>query len=137
MQHDGYSAFGYGYYGYNNYYNNGWVNVGALPPGTGGGSVIDPQGDGRVVNGRGYTQVRSRESEPSSPRNSGGANGSAAGWSGNGAGAASSGGYSQGSSGSGSSGTSSGGDSGARTAVPRAAAIGEGFNEQRSVTHRQ
>jgi len=120
----GYSAFGYGYYGYNsyynNYYNNGWVNVGGLPPGTGGGSVIEPQGDGRAVNGRGYTQVRNRESEPSAPRSSGGANGSAAGWSGNSAGAASSGGYSQGSSGSGSSGgASSGGDSGARTAVPK------------------
>ena len=117
----GYSAFGYayGYYGYNNYYNNGWVNVG-VPPGTGGGGVIDPQGDGRVVNGRGYTQVRNRESEPSSPRSSGGANGSAAGWSGNSAGSASSSGYSQGSSGSGSSGgAASGGDSGARTAVPK------------------
>jgi hypothetical protein len=116
----GYSAFGYGYYGYNNYYNNGWVDVGVVPPGTGGGGVIQPQSEGRVVNGRGYTQVRSRDAEPSSPRSSGGANGSAAGWSGNGAGGASSSGYSQGSSGSGSSGgSSSGGDSGARTAVPK------------------
>ena len=90
------------------------------PPGTGGGGVIQPQAEGRVVNGRGYTQVRSREAEPSSPRSSGGANGSAAGWSGNSGGAASSSGYSQGSSGSGSSGgSSSGGDSGARTAVPK------------------
>ena len=113
----GYSAFGYGYYGYNNYYNNGWVDVGAYPPGTGGGGgVVQPQSEGRVVNGRGYTQVRSREAEPSSPRSSG-ANGSAAGWSGNGAGASSSG-YSQGSSGS-SGGASSSGDSGARTAVPK------------------
>jgi len=118
----GYSAYGYDYYGYNRYNGGyggygGWVDVGGVPPGTGGG-VIEPQGDGRAVNGRGYTQVRSRESEPS-PRSNTGGNGSAAGWSGNG-GNASSGGYSQGST-SGSSGgsSSSGGDSGARTAVPK------------------
>ena len=122
----GYSALGYDAYGYyRNYgygaYPGGWVDVGSVvPPITsGGGGVIEPQSEGRVVNGRGYTQVRSRESEPSPRVNSGG-NGSAAGWSGNGGGA-SSGGYSQGSSNSGSSGgsSSSGGDSGARVAVPK------------------
>lgn len=119
----GYSPLlGYDYYGYNSYYRNGgyyggWVDVGAFPPGIVGTPV--EQAQGRVVNGRGYTQVRSRESEPAPRVNSGG-NGTAAGWSGNNGGA-SSGGYSQGSSSSGSSGggSSSGGDSGARVAVPK------------------
>jgi hypothetical protein len=120
----GYSPYGYDYYGYNRYYGNGayggWIGVGAVPPGTGSGIVVEPQGDGRAVNGRGYTQVRNRESEPS-PRVNSGSNGSAAGWSGNNGGA-SSGGYSQGgssNSGSGGGGSSSGGDSGARVAVPK------------------
>ena len=112
----GYSAYGYNYYGYNPYYNgyyNGWVPVSPIvPPGP-----VEPQGDGRAINGRGYTQVRNREAEPSPRVNSGG-NGSAAGWSGNNGGASSSG-YSQGGSSSGSSGGSSGGDSGARVAVPK------------------
>ncbi len=57
-------------------------------------------GEGRVVNGRGYTQIRNRESEPS-PRISGGGNGG--GWNGSGGGSGvSSGGYSSGSSSSGS-----------------------------------
>ena len=82
------------------------------------GSTIEAQGDGRAINGRGYTQVRSRDSE-GAPRVNSGGNGSAAGWSGN-SGGASSGGYSSGSSSSGSSGgSSSGGDSGARVAVPK------------------
>ena len=70
------------------------------------------------MNGRGYTQIRNRESEPS-PRISG--NGNGGGWSGGGTGGVSSGGYSSGSSSSGSSGGGSerGGDSGARVAVPK------------------
>lgn len=119
-----YSPFGYNYgynYGYNNYYNNGyyggWIGVGAYPPPTGG--AVEPQGEGRVVNGRGYTQIRNRESEPA-PRVNGGSNGSAAGWSGNNGGGVSSGGYSSGSSSSGSTGGgASSGDSGARVAVPK------------------
>lgn len=120
-----YSPFGYNYYGYSNYrYNNygyyggygGWVDVGQFPSVIGSGNPATPQGEGRVVNGRGYTQIRNRESEPA-PRVSGnGGNGS--GWSGSGGGGASSGGYSSGSSSSGSSG-GSGGDSGARVAVPK------------------
>ena len=120
----GYSPYGYDYYGYNNRqyandYYNGWVAVGAFPQQT--ATTIDPQGDGRAVNGHGYTQVRNRDSEPSAPRVNSGGNGSAAGWSGNSGGSATSGGYSQGSSSSGSSGgsSSSSGDSGARTAVPK------------------
>jgi hypothetical protein len=122
----GYAPMGYGYYGYNRFYGGngyygyggygGWVDVGGLPPQV-GGAPIEPQGDGRAVNGRGYTQVRSRDSE-GSPRINSGGNGSAAGWSSGGN--ATSGGYSSGSSSSGSSGgSSSGGDSGARVAVPK------------------
>lgn len=106
--------YGYGYYG--------WVDVGAFPAPTGQISTTEPQGVGRVVNGRGYTQIHDRQSEPS-PRVSQGSNGG--GWSGmgGGGGVSSSGGYSSGSASSGSSGgggsSSSGGDSGARVAVPK------------------
>ena len=112
----GYNYYGYGYnYPYSNY---GWIDVGQYPSGIGGvGTGGEPQGEGRVVNGRGYTQIRNRESEPS-PRISSSGNGG--GWSGGGGGV-SSGGYSSGGASSGSSGGSSGGggDSGARTAVPK------------------
>jgi hypothetical protein len=118
-----YSPFGYNYYGYNNYYNRygyygGWVDVGAIGPIVGSGNAAEPQAEGRVVNGRGYTQIRNRESEPA-PRVSGGGNGG--GWGGAGTSGVSSGGYSSGSSGSGSSGggSSPAGDSGARVAVPK------------------
>ena len=115
--YDRYNYYGYGYgYPYSNY---GWVDVGQFGGVGSGGGIAEPTGEGRVVNGRGYTQIRNRESEPS-PRISSSGNG--AGWSGSGGGV-SSGGYSSGSSSSGSSGgsggSSSGGDSGARTAVPK------------------
>jgi len=116
----GYNYYGYGYgYPYSNY---GWVDVGQFPGGigsVGGGGTAELQGEGRVVNGRGYTQIRNRESEPS-PRISSSGNGG--GWGGSGGssgGGVSSGGYSSGSSGGGSSSGSSGGDSGARVAVPK------------------
>lgn len=120
----GYSPLGYDYYGYNRYYGYGypgsnWVDIGSIPP-SNGGTAVD-SGEGRVVNGRGYTQIRNRETE-SAPRVSGGSNGGAAGWSGANAGSASSSGYSSGSassSGSSGGGSSSSGDSGARTAVPK------------------
>lgn len=109
--------FGYNGYGYNNYYpGGGWVGVNPGPTGTPVERV-----EGRVVNGRGYTQVRPRENEPAPVRTGrDGGNGSSAGWSGANSGGGSSGVSSQGYSG-GSSGSSSGssGDSGARTAVPR------------------
>jgi hypothetical protein len=119
-----YAPFTYGYYGYNNFYPyygyGGWVDVGPYPPITGGGGgTVTPQVEGRAVNGRGYTQIRDRQTE-SAPRVSGGNNGG--GWNGSGGGGVSSGGYSSGSSSGGSSGGSggsSGGDSGARTAVPK------------------
>jgi hypothetical protein len=116
-------GLGYNYYGYGSYpgyYYGGWVNIGQYPPSIGSGIPAEPQPEGRVVNGRGYTQIRNREAEPSSPRISG--NGNGGGWNGSG-GSATSGGYSSGSSSSGSSGggggASSGGDSGARVAVPK------------------
>jgi uncharacterized membrane protein YgcG len=110
-----YSFMSYGY-GYPYYPYYGWVNVGGLPPGTGsGGGTIEPQAQGRVVNGRGYTQIRDRQAEPPARVSNSGNGG---GWAGSG-GTASSGGYSSGSSSSGSSGGSSGGDSGARVAVPK------------------
>jgi hypothetical protein len=127
-----YSAYNYGFYPYggsyypNNYWNNGgWVAVN--PPGSGTGSITArPDGEGRVVNGRGYTQVRRSEPEPTVSRGTSRGDGSAAGYAGasgassGGSSGVSSGGYSSGSSGGGSSsGGSSSGDSGARTAVPR------------------
>ena len=66
-----------------------------------GGGTVTPQPDGRVVNGRGYTQIRDRGAEPAPRANSGNGNGTAAGWSGNSGGGVSSGGYSSGSSSSG------------------------------------
>ena len=109
-------GYGYGNYDYNsygNYYPNrgGWISVN---PGTDTGT---PQVEGRVVNGRGYTQVRPRESEPAPTRT--GSNGSSAGSSGSGSNGVSSQGYSGGSSGGSSGSSGSSGDSGARTAVPR------------------
>jgi hypothetical protein len=115
-----YSPFAYNYYGYGNYPYGGYGGWVVVPPVIGdGGTPSEPSGTGRVVNGRGYTQIRNRESEPS-PRITSSGNG--AGWSGSGGGGVSSGGYSSGSPSSGSSGGSggsSGGDSGARVAVPK------------------
>jgi hypothetical protein len=116
----GYGIYGYPYYGYNygyGYPNGGWVVVNPVPP---VGTVPPPApAEGRLVNGRGYTQIRDREAEPA-PRVSNGGNGTASGFN-SGGGNMSSGGYSSGSSSAGSSGgSSSGGDSGgARVAVPK------------------
>ena len=118
-----YNLCGYyypGYYAYYPYYNyGGWVPIGPTPPDSSGPS--GPAPEGRVINGRGYTQIRERSPEPVPIRTSGRGDGTAAGWSGNNGGnSGSSGVTSQGYSGgsSGSSGSSSG-DSGARVAVPR------------------
>jgi hypothetical protein len=105
----------YGYWGGGGYYpGGGWVVVNPDP------GPIEPTSHGRVVNGRGYTQVRPRNPEPTVSRNGGSrGDGSAAGYSGGGSSGGSSGvtssGYSNGTSGGGSS---SGGDGG-RTAVAR------------------
>jgi hypothetical protein len=113
-----YNGYNYGYGGYNGYYPTtygGWV---ALDP-----NAVSPatSTEGRVVNGRGYTQVRPREAEPSPVRSGNVGNGAA--HDGGGSSSSGSGGTSgvssQGYSGGSSGGSSSGGDSGARTAVPR------------------
>jgi hypothetical protein len=113
-----YSPFGYRYWGYfdHGYYNQGGYGF-VVVDGGGGGTVTPPSttGEGRVVNGQGYTRVRRNEPEPAIRVN----NGNGGGWgtastgnggssSGSGSSGVSSGGYS--------SGGSSGGD---RTAVPR------------------
>lgn len=111
--------YGNSYYSnYNNYGYYGWVNVGQFPT-VGSNINVEPQAEGRVVRGQGFTQIRNREAEPA-PRINAGGNGGA--WNGGGGGVSSGGGFSNGSSSSGStggSGSSSGGDSGARVAVPK------------------
>jgi len=133
-----YSPFGYTYFGrYSGlyvgagYYDGGFISSG----GRGGDTSIQPTGTGRVVDGRGYTQVRPRDASASSGLAGGGPGSStssassggsvsSAGYS-SGAASSSGGASSGGSSGGGgsgggssSSGSSSGGDGG-RTAVPR------------------
>jgi hypothetical protein len=109
-----YSPFAYRYGGFSPYYYGGgyFIDGGG---GGGGGNVNDrPSGQGRVVDGQGYTRVRPRE--PAVAVTSGG--GSTAGSSGGGG--SSSGGGSSGGGGVSTSGFSSGGGGdGGRTAQPR------------------
>lgn len=104
--------YGYGYQGYS-YGTGGWVIVDSGPT-----TPAQPALEGRVVNGRGYTQVRPREPETPGIRTGGGgangSNGANSGGSNNGSSSGTSGVSSGGYSG----GSSSGGDSG-RVAVPR------------------
>jgi hypothetical protein len=101
---------GYGPGYWNGYYNSSWwVANGPVNPSDGGGPA--PQGEGRVVNGRGYTQVTPVDASNIGSSN-GGANG---GWNGHqGASSGSGSGVSSG----GYSGGMSGGDGG-RLAMPR------------------
>lgn len=110
-----YGGYNYGYGGYSSYYPTygGWV---ALDPNA---SQTSTSSEGRAVNGRGYTQVRTREAEPSPVRSGNIGNGGSYNTGGGSSSGGSSGVSSQGYSGGGSSGGSSGGDSGARTAVSR------------------
>ena len=123
-----YAPFGYQYYGYYDpRYGPGYGWVPVAPP-----VVVapgDPDANGRVVNGEGYTRVRPREADPVRGNAGGGtidrsgsgsSGGSDSGGSSSGGGV-STGGYSGGSSGA--SGGSSGG--GGRTAVPRPPGGGE------------
>jgi hypothetical protein len=116
-----YSPFGYRNWGYLDpyfYYDRpGFVVV---DPGGGGGTGVGatPSGEGRVVDGRGYTRIRRNEPDPATRINNGTGN---SGWS-----TASTGNNGTSSSGSGSSGASPGGYSsggassgGDRVAVPR------------------
>jgi hypothetical protein len=119
-----YAPFGYQYYGYYDpRYGPGYGWVPVAPPVAGGS--VEPESNGRVINGAGYTRVRPREAEPT-PVNangdglvdrsgSGSSSGSGSGGS-NSGGGVTTGGYSGGG---GSSGGSSGGSGGTRTAVPR------------------
>lgn len=111
-----FSPFGYGYYGlyggYSDYYPGSVITIGVDP-------VPSPDsGNGRVINGVGYTRVRPREAQPADS-GGGGRSGTSS------SGRATSGGYSQGSGSStssvsgGSSGGSDGGAGGGRTAQPR------------------
>jgi hypothetical protein len=117
-----YSPFAYSYLGrFNPGFAWGYYDIlqgGELP-----GSVGPrPSGEGRVVDGQGYTRVRERGTDPRADgSNAGSSGGSASSSSGGGTVSTqgfSSGGSSGGSS-SGSSGGGGGGDSGGRTAVPR------------------
>lgn len=112
-----YAPFGYRYWGrYDPYYFQGPGFV-IVNPGGGVSNPPEPSGEGRVVDGRGYTRVRRNEPEPSIGRTNGG--------NGSGSSTASSGSSSSGSSSSGSSsgvsssGYSGGGGGGERTAQPR------------------
>jgi hypothetical protein len=111
-----YSPFGYGSWGYYDpyYYNTPGVII--LNPGTGLGGTVpaEPSGDGRVVDGQGYTRIRRVQPEtPSRAGNGGGGSvgtssaGSSGSTGGSGSGGVSTGGY------------SGGGGGGERVAVPR------------------
>jgi hypothetical protein len=118
-----YSPFGYSYWGRYGFYDPyyfypGGGSVIVVPP-DGGGDPRPPAGQGRVINGQGYTRVRPRGtsdgSEPTPRRGNASTNSSSEG---------SSGSSSSGSSGSSGGsvspqGASSGGSSSGRTAVPR------------------
>jgi hypothetical protein len=108
-----YSPFGYRSWGYYDPYYYRGPGVIIINPGDGGD--VQPSGDGRVVDGRGYTRIRRNQPEPATRTGSGGSSrgtsstsdgnsGSSSGTSG-----VSSGGYSSGGASSGSG----------RTAVPR------------------
>jgi len=116
-----YSPFAYPYYrGYNPFYFGGGY---AIDTGGGGGGSVNvpdrPSGQGRVVDGQGYTRVRAREPEPAVPTRNGGSTASSTG--GGGGGASSSSGSSGGSSASpaGFSSGGGGGGDGGRSAQPR------------------
>jgi hypothetical protein len=100
-----YAPFGYGMWGRYDYYYYGAPSyaVGEVTP------EIQPSGEGRVVDGLGYTRVRTRVPEPTGVANAGGygGEGTSSGGTPSSGGGVSSQGYSGG-----------GGDSG-RTAVPR------------------
>jgi hypothetical protein len=103
-----YQPYYYPYYG-----GGGFVVV---DPGGGGGGTVEPSGNGRVVDGRGYTRIR--RNEPATPRVNSGDGGNS------GTASSNSGGSNSNSGGSGNSGVSSGGYSsgssgGDRVAVPR------------------
>jgi hypothetical protein len=116
-----YSPFAYRYWGYYDPYyvpGSGYVYLGGVNPGGGGGTTGPvASGEGRVVDGRGYTRVSTREPVPSI-RNDFGSNGGSNGTMSSGGNSGSSSGGSSGVSSGGYSSGGGGGDSG-RTAVAR------------------
>jgi hypothetical protein len=111
-----YSPFGYRSWGYYDPYYYRGPGVIIIDPGNVGGSPTEPSGNGRVVDGLGYTRIRRNEPDTATRTDGGsgwGTSSTGAGNSGSGSGTSgvSSGGYS--------SGGSSSGSSGGRTAVPR------------------
>lgn len=92
-----YNGYYGGYYGVNNPYGT-WVPVGS----EGGGSIGESQGGGRLVNGRGYVQVRPVETSSggmqTADRSGGDSQGTSSGSSGGSSSGATSSGYSGGSS---------------------------------------
>jgi hypothetical protein len=117
-----YSPFAYPYYrGYNPFFYGGYYPGGGyVVDGGGGGGGVNvpnrPSGQGRVVDGQGYTRVRPRDSEPAVAVQSGGS--STASSSGGGS-SSSSGGSSGGGSVSSQGFSSGGGGDGGRSAQPR------------------
>lgn len=109
-----YSPFGYNRWGYYDPYYYGNPGVVIINPGGSGGGAPQSTGEGRVVDGQGYTRIRPNVPEP--PVRVG--NGGNSGWTGAAAGAT---GSNSGSGGSVSTGGYSGGSSsgGERVAVPR------------------
>lgn len=111
-----YAPFGYRYWGYyDNYYFNGPGFVRINPGGGTGSDTIEPSGDGRVVDGRGYTRVR--RADPVTDV----ATGDGRGWGSHSTGSSNGGssGSGSGSSGVSTGGYSGGGAGGGRTAQPR------------------
>jgi uncharacterized membrane protein YgcG len=108
-----YAPFGYRYWGY---YDQGYfAGPGFVTVNPDSGQGIQPTGEGRVVDGLGYTRIRRNTPDPAERRSFGdGSGGSATQSAGS-----SNGGSSSGSSGVSSSGYSGGGGGGARTAQPR------------------
>lgn len=101
----GYNQYGYGMYPgyYNGYYGGNGAYGAWIPVNTqGGGSTGEPQGGGRLVNGRGYVQVRPVDTSSvgmqTADRANGGSQGSSSGSSGGSTSGATSSGYSGGSS---------------------------------------
>jgi uncharacterized membrane protein YgcG len=101
-------GYGPGFYnGFYGPYNSQWV---ITDVGSGGGVVTPPQGEGRVVNGRGYTQITPVDTSVGTFNNGGSSGGMSTAGSGSGSGSGSSGV---------SSGGYSGGGDGGRMAMPR------------------
>jgi hypothetical protein len=105
------------YPGYYSGYYDPWHPIWIQTQNGGSGTPVEPAGDGRVINGRGYTQVR--PAEPLPVIGGGGSNWSGQGAGGNGGSSGSSGSSGVSSSGYSGGGGGGGGGGGDRVAVPR------------------